>query len=574
MLALRGAIIGFMLLLLSACDALDTTTDKLAPEQIIKLNQLGYLPQAKKIAIVPDTDEKLFNIKSVTTNTTVFTGSLTERMQWAPANDDSFKRADFSQLKEPGRYYVSVNGLPKSDSFTIARDVYEKVHNAALKAYYFNRASSELTARHAGAYVRKMGHPDTEVHIHHSAASQTRPEGSTIASPKGWYDAGDYGKYVVNSGVTTYTLLAAFEQFPDFYKSRVLNIPESNDELPDILNEVLWNLDWMETMQDPEDGGVYHKLTALNFSDAVMPEYAVAERYVVQKSTAATLDFAATMAVASRIFKGYRKLFPDKAETYRRAALRAWRWAIAHPEATYMQPKDVHTGAYGDNVLTDEFAWAAAELYILTGDEQYIDDFFNRHLKADEPGWQNVAALGYISLVQHCSSILPSKRCQIAIAAIVKTADKILDEYKRSEYMVPMEVDNYYWGSNYVALNKAFMLIQAYRITHQPPYLDAALSVVDYILGRNPTGYSYVTGYGHRPPMNIHHRQSYADHVLDPVPGLLVGGPHGGREDDCVYPSKLPAKSYLDDWCSFSTNEVAINWNAVLVYVLAAAQNL
>ncbi len=561
-------------LVLLSCDILESTTKNAPPETLIKLNQLGYLPSSKKVAIVPAVDSEEFQIVSAINSQLAYSGTLSNSMQWPPASDDSIKRAIFSDLTVPGHYFVLVKGAPKSDTFRIANDVYENAHNAALKSFYFNRASTGLSARHAGAYARKAGHPDNKVKIHASAASEQRPAGFLISAPKGWYDAGDYGKYVVNSGIATYTLLAAYEHFSDFYRTRLLNIPESEDDLPDILNEILWNLDWLAAMQDPNDGGVYHKLTALNFSGRVMPSEDTADRYVVQKSTAATLNFAATMAVASRIFAEYKRILPNKASEYRQAALRAWQWAELNPKAIYVQPKDVLTGAYGDNVLNDEFGWAAAELFILTKEEKYINQFFNRKLQAYEPGWQNVAALGYISLVQHCSSILPSKRCKRASAALMKTADAIMEDYHQSEYMLPMVVDNYYWGSNNVALNKAVMLIQAYKISQQRDYLDAALSVVDYIFGRNPTAYSYVTGYGVRPPMNLHHRQSYADHVIAPVPGLLAGGPHSGWEDNCVYPSKYPAKSYLDDWCSFSTNEVAINWNAALVYVLAAVQML
>lgn len=571
MRALRTTFVLFALLV-AGCDAIEPANNG-APENRIKLNQLGYLPGAKKIAIVPDMNGDEFKVVSTTNNEVVFKGLLSMSMQWPPASDDRFRRADFSSLNLPGQYYISV-GLNKSDTFAISDSVYDKVHNAVLKAYYFNRAGTALTARYAGAFARKPGHPDTEVMIHKSAESAQRPAGGFISASKGWYDAGDYGKYIVNSGISTYTLLAAYEHFPDFYKNRSLNIPESDDEIPDILNEILWNLDWMEAMQDPADGGVYHKLTTLNFSGGVMPDKATDQRYVAPKSTAATLDFAATMAVASRVFVAYRNILPTKANAYREAALRAWRWAVAHPKAVYVQPKDISTGAYGDNVLKDEFGWAAAELYIMTGEQAYIDEFFRLRLNADEPGWQNVAALGFMSLAQHCSSVLPSKPCQNTFDAITRTADAIVKDYWQSEYMVPMVADNYYWGSNNVALNKALMLIQAYRIHRQPAYLEAALSIVDYIFGRNPTAYSYVTGYGHRSPMNIHHRQSYADHVIDPVPGLLVGGPHSGWEDKCVYPSKYPAKSYLDEWCSYSTNEVAINWNAALVYVLAAVQSL
>ena len=137
---------------------------------------------------------------------------------------------------------------------------------------------------------------------------------------------------------------------------------------------------------------------------------------------------------------------------------------------------------------------------------------------------------------------------------------------------------DFIWGSNAVVLNQGMMLVQAYRITGKRDYLDAAQSALDYTLGRNPLGVSYVTGFGTRSPMHPHHRPSVADGIAAPVPGWLVGGPNPGQQDakDCkaTYRAKEPALSWLDDACSYASNEVAINWNAPLVYVAAALQVL
>ncbi|HEY9108130.1 MAG TPA: glycoside hydrolase family 9 protein, partial [Roseateles sp.] len=122
------------------------------------------------------------------------------------------------------------------------------------------------------------------------------------------------------------------------------------------------------------------------------------------------------------------------------------------------------------------------------------------------------------------------------------------------------------------------MLIQAYRLDADRRKLDAAQSVLDYVLGRNPLGQSYVTGFGVKSPMHPHHRPSEADGIDAPVPGFIVGGPNPGQQDQAGcpvrYPSALPALSYLDHDCSYASNEVAINWNAPLVYVSAALQAL
>jgi len=381
---------------------------------------------------------------------------------------------------------------------------------------------------------------------------------------------------VVNSGISTYTLLAALEHFPDLFK-RDIGIPESGNGVPDILDEALWNLDWLLTMQDPADGGVYHKLTNLRFDGIVMPHAAsTTPRYVVAKSTAAALDFAATMATASRVLAPYDAKWPGLSQRMLAAAQAAWRWAEAHPNVVFKNPKDVVTGEYGDAQLADEFAWAAAELFIATGQDTYAQAFMRRDAALTTPGWDNVAALGWMSLAHHREHLKPG----IDRALIERRIDALasqLAKHADGGYRVPLASKDIVWGSNAVILNQGMMLLQAYRINGTPAYLQAAQSSLDYVLGRNATGYTFVTGFGARPVMHPHHRPSMADGVAAPVPGWLAGGPNPGQQDarDCPpYPSKLPALSYLDHACSYAANEVAINWNAPLVYVTAALSAL
>lgn len=532
----------------------------------IKVNQIGFLPNQSKIAIVPgETEATEFHIVDIESDTVVFSGDLSAAATWAPA-EEAYRQADFSAATTPGTYRVAVEGLNDSPAFTVAADIYGDVHDAALKSYYFNRASMELEAEHAGTYARAPGHPDTNVLIHASAASQDRPEGTVISAAKGWYDAGDYNKYIVNSGISTYNVLAAYEHFPEFYNGRDINIPESGNSVPDILDEARWNLEWMLDMQDPFDGGVYHKLTALNFAGVVMPADATAQRYVVQKGTAATLDFAAVMATASRI---YRPFDPALADYMEQAAIDAWQWAQDNSDVPYQQPADVTTGGYGDSNFNDEFAWAAAELFILTGEQAYLDAFAQRNQSISIPSWPNVAGLAFISLAQHGDALADDMRQSIE-SSIISLADTLVSQQASSAIGVPMATKDFRWGNNGDVASKAQMLIQAYRISGDDKYLPAAYALTDYLMGRNGTDYSFITGFGSKPPVDIHHRPSAADDVEAPVPGFLVGGPHSGWQDGCEYPSSAPAKSYLDDWCSYSTNEIAINWNAPFVYILGA----
>lgn len=548
----------------------------------IEVNQLGFLPAAQKLAVVPagasDSASPRFAVVDAASGKTVFEGTLGPAATW-DASGERIRIAEFSALRTAGNYRIASAGLPDSPVFAIGAEPYRALDAGAIHAYTLQRAGMALDARVAGPYARALGHPDDRVLVHESAASGKRPAGTVIKSPKGWYDAGDYNKYIVNSGISTYTLLAAYEHFPAWFGKLAVNLPEAGNGVPDILNEALWNLDWMVTMQDPADGGVYHKLTNKTFDGMVMPDRATAPRYVVQKTTAAALDFAAVMATASRVLAPFDAQAPGRSQRYLAAAESAWRWAVANPAVLYRQPPDIQTGTYGDDKVDDEFSWAASELYIATGKDEYR----TRALAAapgvqTAPGWSDVRPLGWISLAQQRARLKKPDDADGARRQILAAADKLLAQWQASPARLAMAPSDFVWGSNAVVLNQAMMLVQAYRLTHKADYLNAAQSALDYTLGRNPLGMSYVTGFGARAPMHPHHRPSEADGIAAPVPGWLVGGPNPGQQDarDCrvPYAAKAPAMSYLDNACSYASNEVAINWNAPLVYVAAALQVL
>lgn len=541
----------------------------------IRVNGVGFLPQAHKIAVVPQAGAQDFRVVGAD-GKAAFKGVLGAATRWEPSAE-TVRVADFSALARPGTYRIEVAGLAPSAPFTIGANPYRALGDAALKAFYLNRASTPIDARHGGAWARPAGHPDDRVLVHASAATAARPAGTVLSSPGGWYDAGDYNKYVVNSGIATYTLLAAYEHYPAWF-AHDTGIPESGDAVPDVLDEAMWNLAWMLAMQDPADGGVYHKLTNLRFDGIVMPHAAQATpRYLVAKSTAAALDFAATMAVASRVLAPYEARWPGMPARMLAAAQSAWRWAEANPAVVFKNPPDVATGEYGDGQLDDEFAWAAAELFIATGEARYAQALLRRDAPLATPSWGKVAALGWISLAHHRERLAPGLDRALVERRLDGLAAQLAATWRAGGYRVPLAAPDFVWGSNAVVLNGAMVLLQAYRIKPQPDYLQAAQSGLDYVLGRNPLDRSFVTGFGARPPLHPHHRPSMADGVAAPVPGWLAGGPNPGQQDakDCPpYPSRLPALSYIDHDCSYAANEVAINWNAPLVYVTAALSSL
>jgi endoglucanase len=561
----------------------------------IRLNQLGYHPDSRKIAVIIDdtlgSAAAEFLIVTVPGNQTALRGRLQGPREWAESGERGFI-ADFSALRTPGRYKLVLLGhvrhRAESYSFEISDRVFRDVANASMRTYYFQRCSFALTRQYAGRWARPAGHPDTEVTLHPSTG---RWEGEgPISSPGGWYDAGDFGKYIVNSGITVGTLLAFYELFPGYFPDRSLNIPESGNGRPDILDEVKVNLDWMKTMQDL-DGGVFFKLTTLEFPGYIMPAADKWQRFAIGKSTTSALNFAATMAQAGRVYMPFDSAYAK--DCIERAG-RAWEWAVRNPNVAFKNPPDVKTGEYGDSKFDDEFIWAAAELFITTKDRKYADFLRDKELGySGVPSWQNVHSLATQSLAT-IQNGLNAQTLAAVRKSIVDVADKWLGEMDNHLYRIPN--GDFIWGSNSIFANMGIGMIYAYKITSDRKYLLGAAEIADYLLGKNATGISFMTAFGTRYAANPHHRQIVAQgslygksvedqarRQLTPngadivIPGFLVGGPNKGQQDkihDVVYTSTLPAKSFEDVYKSYASNEVAINWNAPSTFLFGALDAL
>ena len=444
---------------------------------------------------------------------------------------------------------------------------------AAVKSYTYQRAGVPVEAEWGGPWARPAGHPDTAVRFHRTTDRDTT---RAYASPGGWYDAGDYNKYVVNGAFAVGIMLQLAEQYPALLGDGAVGFSESErtNGRGDLLDELKWELDWLLTMQDPADGGVHHKLTTLDFAPmTVMPHEAAAQRYILAKGTAATLDFAACLAQASRVFA--RAGEGAYAKTLRDAAERAYDWAQKHPDATFRNPPDVRTGEYGDEQLREEWLWARTELFLTTGTREYEPDVWAIYNKLDFKAGEN-----WTWFMRHLAafSLLTSDRDRGTNLGgplrgrVVALADSLIAASEDAPYFVP--IDDWHWGSSSDVLGAAMLAAQAHRATGDDKYLRAARRWTDWVFGANATGYSFVTGFGRRTPMHIHHRPSAADGVAAPVPGFVVGGPNEYQQDTSnhvTYPHPAgvhPQTSYADQEGSYASNEVCLNWNAPLVYVL------
>ncbi|EAR01059.1 glycoside hydrolase family 9 protein [Maribacter sp. HTCC2170] len=536
----------------------------------IRLNQIGYYPNAVKKAVIVEVKGATdFSIVDRKTMYSVFEGKLSEQISWE-LSGEKVQIANFSDLTKTGKYILYIDCLGYSYPFEIRNNVLDQVFLGSVKAMYYQRMSTPLEEEFAGKWHRPMAHPDDNVSYHPSSG---RNEGF-LNSPGGWYDAGDYNKYVVNGSFPLGQFLSFHEQYPNTLKDNSLNIPESGNGTSDYLDELKYEMDWLLTMQD-DDGGLFHKLTALNFQGMVMPHEATAKRYVVGKGTAASLDFSACAAKAYRVFK---EIDANYAHKCLEASKRAYAWALENPDVEYLNPEIVSTGQYGDKDFLDEWFWANAELYISTGENEYLkkltESDFNFEFVPGDNWTKFMRFMGMFALLDN-KETLSSQIFESLKKGIILEADKLVERSNSLAYFQPL--DDFQWGSNSDVLNAAIIIANAYRLNPKPDYLIAVQQAADYVLGANATGFSFVTGYGHKTPMFIHHRQSEADGIDEPIPGLIAGGPNFGKQDvadGVVYPENAPPmKSWVDQEPSYASNEICINWNSPLSYILGFLEN-
>lgn len=517
----------------------------------ININQIGYKSDSKKTAVIRDfTNETEFSVINADTKAVVYTGKLSNETQYSLAGEVN-KIADFSEVKETGKYYISCGELDDSYTFEISDDVYGNLLDDTVKMLYLQRCGTEVKDA-------EFGH----VACHTSIATIY---GTTekIDVSGGWHDAGDYGRYVVPAAKTVADLLYAYAENPELFGDN-LGIPESGNGIADILDETRYELEWMLKMQ-ASSGGVYHKVSCATFPGYVMPQMEKDELLVTPVSTTATADFCASMALAYEFYKDIDKTFADKCLD---AAEKAWAFLEANPNLIFKNPGDyIVTGEYGDNKDSDERYWAAVQMYRATGDTKYLTATDRNGTKTGLD-WSTVGDYGNIAILTMDGVDKNSTYYNNAKSAVLKQADALVDVSNSSTYGVAIDVFN--WGSNMTIANAGIITSLAYKITGDAKYLDAAEAQTNYLLGINPCGECFVTGYGTVSPEAPHHRPSMV--VGKAMKGMLVGGVNQNLEDSAAkaYCRSLPAaKRYVDNSESYSTNEITIYWNSPLTYLLA-----
>ena len=520
-----------------------------AQSENIHFNSLGFLSDLKKTATITQQCE-VFNILNKN-GEVVFTGKTTGQKHQEDINQKVWN-ADYSKFTKSGEYILEIEGIGKTEPFNIAANTFNFAAKTSIRGFYLWRCGTEIQGSFNGNHFHQEA-----CHLEDGYEDYIGNKGSKHDGTGGWHDAGDYGKYTVNAGITVGVLLMAWDHFKPQIEKLDLNIPDATPNLPDFLEEIKWETDWVLKMQYPDGSGrVSHKLTRVNFSPFIMPDEDHEKRYFTEWSSAATADFVAMMAMAARYFQPYDPIYAKQCLD---AAWLSYNFLRTNLEDKGFVQGDFKTGGYQTSD-TDDRLWAAAEMWETTGDASCLVDFEKRakemDFKVDENwDWGNVSNLGmftYILSERDGKTIKVEKSIK---KNAVQSADLLVQNAKADAYSRALG-DKYFWGCNGTVARQTINLQVANRIKPKEEYIEASIGIIDHLFGNNYYNRSYVTGLGENPPMHPHDRRSGADSIEEPWPGYIVGGGH-------------TATDWVDEEESYSHNEIAINWQAALVYALA-----
>jgi endoglucanase len=546
--------------------AVALSPNAVAADTDVRLNSVGYVPLRAKLATIAQPGTT-FDVVRESDGSVALSGALT-----GPVNDadtgEALYVADFSQLAEPGSYHLEVPGVGRSVTFAVDGNAYQNAFATSMLGFYGWRCGTDVSFDYAGTH---FGYPAC-----HLQDAHTEPLGGmgTRDGNGGWHDAGDYGKYTVNAALTLGMLLAAFEDYGPALAQVKLQIPESGGALPDFLAEVKWELSWLMKMQySATDGRVSHKITEATHPGFIMPQADTAARSFVPYGTAATADFVAALAKAARIYRSYDPAFADQCLA---AATVSYQYLKDNPTNVAANETGFISTQYSSND-DDDRIWASAEYWVTTGDAAALADFESRILTRPDKvssdfDWGNLTNLGVFAYLAAPGEGRNPGLVTTLQKALTTAADQLVQNQKTGGY--GRALGNYYWGVNGSLARTCMVLMHANAVAGNSAYVDACSDQLAFLFGRNPFSRSFVTGLGQNPPMHPHHRPSAADGIEAPYPGLLVGGGWAYRALDgsppisaCALPVGL---CWSDEQANYQVNEVAINWNAALVYALAS----
>jgi endoglucanase len=512
------------------------------------LNQAGYQPHASKTALLIEADSSSAQVATLER----LEDGARFKVPVGPVVYDRLsgqrvRAADFSSVQAPGTYQLSSSGLV-SASFEIGANVYEPVIDALLKSYRLQRCGVTLEDA-----TGPFSHP--ACHLHRATV---RGALATLDASGGWHDAGDYGRYVATTAVVIGRLLFVSATSLPALRAR-------------LLDEVRVGLDWLISVQQA-DGAFYRKVGGTQWPADLSPNDDVQPLWAYGPGTAETAKAVAALAQAARVFARDDAAYAQKC---RRAAERGWGSLLLHPdfELDWVSTDDEGTGAYRasdydreDSLKTDhdDRLWAAVELYLAGVTSPAISRWVVR--AGSTPltlfEWKDPSALALEELA-FTSLPLPEGLREGCHRAIIERADTLLEAVGQTPYGLASQ--RFIWGSNKLVAEEGLVLALAYRLTKGIQYQRAAQVQIDYLLGRNPFGRSYVSGIGSRPVRHVNH--IWGRTIGQSPPGLLVGGPNQ-NDPSGKTPLEWGIWSWVDDDRAYGSNEYAIDYNSALIGLL------
>jgi len=542
---------------------------------VVQANQIGYRPDDHKyfISTIPAAH---FTIVDDATGETVSAGLLIDQGYDADV-DRNVLRGSFDSLTAPGTYRIVLSSGEESAPFTISADVYSEALWLGTRYLYLQRSGMAINDAAISGITLAAGHA-------RSAVLWGDTSGATLDVTGGWYDAGDFGRFLPTAAFAVNQLLYGFSANPDFFADGSLNIPESGNELPDLLDEIRWELDWLLKMQRA-DGAVYHKVTTRSFPTyGTLPAEDDEQLYVFDISSADTAYFAAVTAQASLIYRPYDAAYADQLLA---AATRAGTWLLDHPEQVppggFQNPPVSEYPMQGgyDFVGVEDLPrmWATAELFKATGDPAY-EQAFRRHFAGAPQNQHTMSwANSYpMALYAYLTAPNADANTRAAVEAVFRAqAARIFAVVEGSGYNVALTDGEpgfeFEWGSNQVALAHGLYLMLANELYPDVRYEHAALGQIHYLFGVNPLAKAYITGLGANPVLEPHHNVSF--NRRQATPGIITEGANSQNTGSDAVLQGLwdigvpPMMRYADDWDSWATNEPTIDANATFVALLA-----
>lgn len=402
--------------------------------QSVQLNSLGFMPeQVKKASIVGGS--KTFVIKRVSDQVTVHTGSVSAPVFQKDVNQH-VGQADFTSLTKDGNYYLETADGVRSAEFEISHNIYNQAYFTTMRGFYLWRCGSAVEGTHNGHHFEHEA-----CHLEDGYEDYQGKPGVRRNGAGGWHDAGDYGKYVVNAGITVGMIFMAWDQFQPSLQKISLDLPETAKGYPDFLKEMKWETDWLLTMQYTDGSGkVAHKLTRKNFAPFIKPEDDKEKRYFTEWSSAAVADFVAMMAQAARYFEPYDKAYAKKCTE---AAQLSYQFLKDNPEDKGFVQGEFRTGGYQTSDPDDRL-WAAAEMWETTGHAEFLKDFEqqarDQNFIIDEDwDWGDVSNLG---MFQYAISKRKGKNPEVLKSIqknIVEGANSIVKNAEKDVYARPLQ---------------------------------------------------------------------------------------------------------------------------------------